>query len=353
MSALIAQPLSSLTAYTAVHWLWERYLPRGKLAILDGDPGVGKSLLAIDIAARLSRGAPLPDGSPGVPPCATLLLSAEDGPDTFRPRAEAAGADLDRIVNVTRSDGLPPSLPSQLRDLENFIRGRGAEFVVIDPLVAFLGPEAAANADQCVRRALTPLAEVAAYTGAAILLVRHLCKSEAPRAVMRGQGSVGIIGAARTGLLAAHHPADSSLGVLAVGKSNLSVCPPSLGYRVKPDAAGRPVVEWVGPVGVSADGLGRPEAALRPRDRAALWLAAELAPGPRRAAELLERAAEVGIPERTLRRAKDQSGVRARRGARGGEQEWYWYDPEATWPAGAPFKKPCELPPLPPPDPHI
>lgn len=345
MSALIAQPLSSLTAYTAVHWLWERYLPRGKLALLDGDPGVGKSLLAIDVAARLSRGGPLPDGSLVVRPCVTLLLSAEDGPDTTRPRAEAAGADLARIVSVSRMDGLPLSLPSQLRDLEQLIRSHDAELVVIDPLMAFLAPEAAANADQCVRRALTPLAEVAAYTGAAILLVRHLCKSEPARAVLRGLGSVGIIGAARTGLLAAKHPADPSLGVLAVSKSNLAACPPSLGYRVKSEAAGRPVVEWVGPLGTTAEGLGRPEAALRPRDRAALWLAAELATGPRRVPELLARAAEAGIPERTLRRAKDDSGVCARRLAREGAQEWYWYDPAAPWSADAPFERPHDLPP--------
>src|SRR5881398_2781595 len=100
MSALNAEPLSNVRPET-VRWLWEPYLPRGKLALLDGDPGVGKSLLTIDLAARLSRGGPLPDGSPSGRPHLTLLLGAEDdAADTTRPRAEAAGADLGRVVAV-------------------------------------------------------------------------------------------------------------------------------------------------------------------------------------------------------------------------------------------------------------
>src|SRR5436309_8572161 len=100
MSALIAEPLSRVRP-GSVRWLWEPYLPRGKLAVLDGDPGVGKSLLTIDLAARLSRGGPLPGGRSAGRPHVTLVLNAEDDPaDTTRPRAEAAGADLDRVVAV-------------------------------------------------------------------------------------------------------------------------------------------------------------------------------------------------------------------------------------------------------------
>src|SRR5437660_9922117 len=87
---------------TALDWLWPRYLARGKLAILDGDPGMGKSLLALDLIARLTRGGPMPDGSPLARPGTAILLSAEDDPaDTIRPRAEAAGADLARLVAPT------------------------------------------------------------------------------------------------------------------------------------------------------------------------------------------------------------------------------------------------------------
>jgi hypothetical protein len=348
MSLLVAEPLSAAEAVAReLRWLWHPYLARGTLAVLDGDPGVGKSLVTVDIAARLSRGSPLPDGAPGGRPHVTLLLSAEDAPAVVRARAEAAGADLDWLVRVSGPGGAPLSFPRHLDELEQFVRSYGADLVVIDPLTAFLQPEVAANVDQCVRGALAPLAALAERTDCAVLLVRHLRKRESPRAVLRGLGSVGIIASARAGLLAAKHPADPSLGVLAVSKTNVAGAVPSLGYRIKSDASGRPVVEWCGPAAVSADALGAaPEYPLRPRERAAAWLGAELAGGPRRVSDLLTAAAAAGIPGRTLERAKDELGARSQRVARKDAQEWYWYDPAAPWPTDAPFKKPYELPPL-------
>ena len=352
MSALVAEPLSRAASFEQIRWLWEPYLARGKLALLDGHPGVGKSLVTIDLAARLSRGGELPGGVPSNRPHVTLLLSAEDGPDVIRPRAEAAGADLDWIVAVCGAGGGPLCFPRHLPDLEEQIRAHRADLVVIDPIMAFLPPEVAANLDQCVRRALNPLAAIAERTDCAILLVRHLRKLDSEKAILRGQGSMGIIAAARTGLIAAKHPADPSLGVLAVAKSNVAGSVPSLGYRVKPDAANRPVVDWVGVASLSADALGvspvKPEKPLRARDWASVWLLAELANGPRRVTELLAAGALAGIPEITLRRAKGDAQVRAQQIGEDGVNTWYWYDPAAAWPADAPFRKPRELPPLPP-----
>src|SRR5439155_16883847 len=139
---------------------------------------------------------------------------------------------------------------------------------------------------------------------------RHLTKQAGMRAIYRGSGSVGIVGMARTGLLLARHPADPDLRVLSGEKSNLSADAPSLGFRVKSDAAGRPVIEWAGPVDLTADELGRkqPEK-LRPRDRAMDWLKRELAGGPRRSADLYAAAAEAGIPAATLRREEPDTHV--------------------------------------------
>ena len=107
MTAPTAYPFSRYRP-RRVEWLWEPYLARGKLSILDGDPGVGKSLVTVDLAARLSRGGPLPDGTPAGRPHVTLFLNAEDSvADTVRPRAEAAGADLDKLLFVTGPDGRP------------------------------------------------------------------------------------------------------------------------------------------------------------------------------------------------------------------------------------------------------
>jgi hypothetical protein len=281
-------------------------------------------------------------------------LSAEDSAaDTLRPRAEAAGADLDRLVVVAAPDGAPMRFPADLPALEAFIRERGADLVVIDPVMAFLPPEVASNNDQCVRRALTPLARLAERTDCTVLLVRHLRKQGGAKAVYRGLGSVGIIGASRAALMVAVHPADPTLRVLAMAKPNLAGTSPPLGFRLRGDSSGRVAVEWSGPLDISADALGLPPLpALRPRDRASDWLSRELANGPRKAAALLAAAAGAGIPERTLKRAKIDLGVKSQLLHHEDDtREWYWYDPGAPWPKDAPFKKPFELAPLPPLDP--
>ncbi len=337
---------------TALDWLWPRYLLRGKLIALDGDPEMGKSLVTIDLIARLSRGGPMPDGAVLPRPCTSVLLSAEDDAgDTIRPRAEAAGADLSRLV-LPKFGGRLPRFPDDLPALEELVCDRGADLVVLDPLMAFLPPKVAANLDQCVRQALTPLAALAKWTGCAVLFVRHLTKTGRDRAVSRGQGSMGIVAAVRTALFAAEHPADPAGRVLAVAKHNLGQRPPALGYRVVESASGQPVVEWTGPVDLTADGLCRREPAvgLKARDRAIDWLRRELAGGPRKAADLYAAAAEAGIPERTLERAKAALHVRSHRtwDHKTSRGEWYWYDPDAIWPKDAPFRKPTELPPLPP-----
>ena len=152
MSQFQFQPLSRIQS-VEIRWLWPKVLPRGKLAMLDGDPGVGKSLVTLDIAARLSRGAYLPDGSESQRPHTTLLLAAEDdAADTTRPRAEAAHADLERLVTGT-GDGLP-LFPRDLAAFEDHVADLKPDLVVLDPVMSFLEASVAANSEQCVRRVL-------------------------------------------------------------------------------------------------------------------------------------------------------------------------------------------------------
>jgi hypothetical protein len=338
-SKVVAQPL---------HWLWEPYIPRGKLVLLDGDPGVGKSLLTLDVAARLSRGGILPDGTPSARPHVTLFLSAEDDvDDTMRPRAESAGANLDRLVQLNTESGDPMQFPADLPDLEGAIRDHRADLVVIDPVMAFLPSAVAVNSDQSVRTVLNKFATLAERTDCTLLLIRHLRKKESKKALYRGLGSMGIIGAVRAGLLASEHPYQADLRVLAVTKSNLAQLPPSLGYRLVSTTSGSVKIDWLGPLGVTADSLGVPPPYLRPRDRAVGWLQAELAGGPRRAAELFTAGALAGIPERTLKRAKEEIGVRSRQVVLPDDRHvWFWYDPAAAWPKDAPFERPVLAEPL-------
>lgn len=300
----------------------------GKLVTLDGDPGLGKSSVTLDLAARVSSGLPLPGGEE-FGPAGVVLLSIEDGlADTVRPRLEAAGANLTRVLSletVSDRDQRLPGIPDDVPSIESAIYRVDAKLVVIDPLMAFLSPEINSHRDQDVRRALAPLTLLAERTGAAFVLVRHLNKADGRSPLYRGGGSIGFIAAARAGLLMGVDPTDSSLRVLAASKSNLSRKAPSLSFRIVEVPGGSTRVEWLGESAVGAeDLLGDPPSR---RVSGALEdakgiLGALLANGPIEAKKAQEECLSAGIAPRTLDRAKQELGVRCRKTGFG--QGWVW-----------------------------
>lgn len=294
-----------------VTWLWEARIPRGKLTILDGNPGLGKTFAALDLAARVTTGSPMPDGSPGVSG-GVVFLSLEDDPgDTLRPRLEAAGADLARVTVLDPASPMFPNV-SEIKTLENLIGSTGAALLVLDPLVGFLPADCNAHRDQDIRRALTPLSMLAQRTECAIVGIRHLNKSTAGQAIHRGGGSIGIGGAARCVLLVAEDPDDSERRVLASIKCNLAPRPDALCFRV----AGEPArLSWEGVSTHTADALvapmdGEERSAL---DDARAFIREELDGGERPAREILSAARSSGVAEKTLKRAKRLEGVSSRR----------------------------------------
>lgn len=318
---------------TAIPWLWPGYLARGKLTLLDGDPGTGKSLLTADLAARLSRGGPLPDGTSLDRPQRTLLLAAEDDPhDTIAPRLRAAGGDLAHVFAYGRDTQI--QVPRDLAELDGIVAALRVDLLVLDPLLAYLPPQVAANNDQCVRLALAPLAVLAAQRRCAVLLVRHLNKSGGARALYRGSGSIGIIGTMRTAFLLARHPTEADQRVLAPTKSNVGELAAALACRV---VAG-PLLDWLGPCTLSGDDLLQPaptESAPPERvvrDAAAEWLRAALAAGPRPASEVLTEGVTAGHSSRTLHRARLDLGIVSEIRTRNGRRCNYWYDPLVTLP---------------------
>ncbi len=314
-----------------ITWLWEKRIPRGKLTILDGDPGNGKSVATVDLAARASVGRTFPDGAP-CPQGGVVLMNAEDGlADTIRPRLDAAGGDASKVMalaTVPDDDGdRLLSIPEDIPIIEEAINRIGAVLVIVDPLMAFLSGGTNAHKDQDVRRALAPLAAMAERTGAAVVVVRHLNKVGGSNALYRGGGSIGIIGAARSGLLVAKDPEDNSRRVLAVQKSNVAEEAPSLVYRIVEAANGAARVEWQGESGFGADQLLKPPVDEEERsalDDAKDFLRAELARGPVTAKQVLKDARDAGISEKTLYRAKSAIKVRSEREADG---SWTWHLP--------------------------
>jgi 5S rRNA maturation endonuclease (ribonuclease M5) len=249
-----------------VAWLWPGRLPLGKLVMLDGDPALGKSTLALDWAAHISTGSDWPDGHP-CPVGDVLVMSAEDSlADTIAPRLKAAGADMDRVhalENVPRldSDGTPyqamPTIPRDVPTIRGIIDGLQIRLLIIDVMNAYIGDKTDTNNDHAVRVTLAPLQHMAADTGCCVVLIRHLNKSGVANALYRGGGSIGIIGAARGGLIVCADSADSDRRLLAVSKSNLCRTADTLAYRlVDVPQWGCARIEWeTSPVAVTASEL--------------------------------------------------------------------------------------------------
>lgn len=335
----VVQTVSRVAA-EHVQWIWYGRIPAGMLSVLDGDPSVGKSTLTLDFAARVSTGTPWPDGTP-CPLGDVLLLSAEDSlAATIRPRLEAAGADLDRVhvlVEVALEDEegrvrrVPPSLPRDLGRVEDFVRRHQVKLVVVDVLMAYLDGRVDSHRDQDVRGVLHEMAAMAHRTGAAILLVRHLNKAGGASPLYRGGGSIGIIGAARAGLLAAADPEDESGArrILAVSKSNLAPMPPALSYRLL-DASehGCARVAWEdGPTAHRAADLLRytdDSGERGERNEAATWLTDYLTDqgGEASAVAVYRAGAAEGYSKYILKRVKERAGAESVKG--GMHAGWVW-----------------------------
>lgn len=313
-----------------VEWLSPGRIAYGKTTILDGDPGLGKSTMTLDWAAKVTRGDPLPDGE-ATRPRGVMILTAEDGPeDTIRPRLEVAGADLMRaiIVNMVDEQGRKDlvSIPEDLASLKHMIIDQDIALVIIDPLVAFLTATSSANSDQDMRRALSPLAQLAEDTGAAVLMVRHLNKTVGGSSIYRGGGSIGIIGAARFGLLVGRDGESKDHRLLTTVKANLGPEPPSWSWRLVgvPDTdVAR--VEWLGHSEETAADItdqGRTGEERESYQEAKEWLIATLQSGAMTVKEIKRLAREAGITEATLRRAKHKLGVKYQRDSFGGDYQW-------------------------------
>ncbi len=170
----------------AVSWLWEGYLPAGMLVGLIGDGELGKSLFMLDLAARVSSGRDMPDGSPSREGRA-FILSNEDTDTVVKRRLQAAGADLSRVL-LNDDDAEPWEFPRDAQRLRRLIRAADVRLVVLDPIKDYT-PSARDRDEKSVRDAIRPLKQVAESTGAAIVLIRHINKGQGT-AGFRGVGSV-------------------------------------------------------------------------------------------------------------------------------------------------------------------
>lgn len=319
-----------------VIWLWNGYIVRGKVNLIAGDPGLGKSWVTLDIAARLTVGGETPDRQHRMEQGAVVLLTAEDGlADTVRPRIDVQGGDaslvhvLEGIVDPDGQERLP-SLVEDIATLEQLVLSVHARLVIIDPVNAYLG-RTDSHVDAQIRRVLTPLAKMAERTGAAIVVVMHLNQSTLQPALYRVQGSIGYVGAARSVLLMVRDKDNPALRIMAPIKANLVGEMPALSFTITDE----PALSWQGAVEVDIAEL---LAASSPeeqgaREEAKRFLGEMLADGEAPGTEVVKEARECGISEKTLRRAAKDMGVDIARvgqvGKRGGGV-WIWRLPEGV-----------------------
>jgi hypothetical protein len=345
-------PVSRLGSRPLV-WLWPNRLALGKLAILDGDPGVGKSLVTLDLCARLSAGRLFPEADSGPTASGAIVLNGEDSAeDTIRPRLQSLGADLERVFVLQRARSEadePLYFPTHAKLLDEALTQTRAQLVVIDPIMAFLAPSVLESSDQSIRRALFPLARLAEKHACAILLVRHLNKRGGSRSIYRGGGSIGILGACRSGWLIARDALQPDRCVLAQVKNNLAPAQPSLAYRVTIDASGNPTLSWIGTTTWTADQLlavsPNPAPATQ-RDRACDFLKGFLADGPRTSREVWIAARNQDLSERTIERVKHELSVRSVLVGTRTNRVSYWLLPGQTLHDTMPSEDaPCDLEP--------
>jgi putative DNA primase/helicase len=318
----------------AVKWFWKERIPIGKLTLVVGDPGQGKSLFTIDIAARMSRGIAFPDGAA----CRvgdTIFLSAEDdAADTIRPRLDAAGAEVSRIhrvkaVRVTLADGGTGesafSLERDLERLEDALKKIPyANLLVIDPISAYMG-RVDTHRDAEIRRVLMPLAELAARRGVAVVPIMHLKKSETS-ALLRVSGSIGFVAAARVVWGFGESPDTPENHVMVAIKNNLAPLGNGLAYRIEACGevariAWQPGVVTLDANAVLSSDRGEKNGRGERKSDAEVWLVCMLPAGEEVPVYKIAEAAELAnFSWRTIERVKKECGVRAVKHG----QKWFW-----------------------------
>ena len=314
-----------------VQWLWPGRLALGHLAIFDGDPGLGKSLVTLDLTARLTTGRPWPDGAPGPSPAPVMLLCDEDVDNVIVTRLKALGADLPRVFLWPRlADPGMPRLPTEIGRLNEAVAQTGAKLLVIDPIMAFWDRKVDVNSDANARRALRPLAHLAERHRCVILLVRHLNKDDGPNALYRGGGSIAFVAACRLAWLVGRDPKMEERCVLAQTKNNYAPKQLSLTYTLPKDG---PRVDWQGASILTANELAS-RRAHPSRRRARDFLRVFLEAGPRLSHEVWDAARKHRLSKNTINRAKEELEIRYERICSKGERLDFWLLPGQEVPAG-------------------
>ena len=276
---------------TSVEWLWFPYLPFGKLTIIQGNPGEGKTYFAMMLTAACTNRKTFPEE---IEPFNVIYQTAEDGMgDTIKPRLVEAGADLSRVMVI---DDTEEALTLSDDRIEKAIRQNQVRLLIIDPVQAFIGADVDMNRANEVRPVFRKLGMIAEKTGCAIVLIGHLNKSSGTQSTYRGLGSIDIMAAVRSLLFIGKVKKDPTTRVLIHEKSSLAPPGETMAFKLGDEEGFR----WVGAYEISADDLldgkeGKPTETKLLADGNAVTIR-----------ELDEKAKAQGISQRTMREARSR-----------------------------------------------
>lgn len=299
----------------AVDWLWYPYIPYGKLTIIQGDPGQGKSTLALNLAAIVSTGSNIPLTHTPINKNTVVYQNSEDGiEDTICPRLKSYGADLDKIAYIDETDII---LAMDDERLDQVLEETGARLMILDPIQAYFKENTDMNRASGIRPIMNKLAKLALKHNCAIILIGHLSKAKGMNELYRGLGSIDITASARSVLLVSTMKENPKERIMAHIKSNLAPLGNSVVFRIN----SKEPIEWVRNSKLTAEQIVEavPDV-LHKIDRAKILIMEMLEDGEKPSAYIINECVKNGISERTIKTAKAKLNLYTikRKGC------WYW-----------------------------
>ena len=297
----------------SVSWLWYPFIPYGKVTIIQGDPGEGKTTLVLQTIARLTKGESIIDEKEK-PPINVIYQTAEDGlADTIKPRLLSANADCSKVLVIDDRD-----TPLTMRDvrLEQAIVETNAKLVVLDPIQGFLGADVDMHRANEIRPIMKHIAELAEKYKCAIILIGHMNKCSVGKSAYRGLGSIDFQAAARSVLIVGRIKDEPEIRVVCQTKSSLAPEAKAVAFRLNEETG----FEWIGELDITADDLLSGTVKGTKKQAAMDFLENLLADGQMSQKEIIELARQKGISDKTLRNAKDELKIKSKRV----NNQWHW-----------------------------
>lgn len=303
----------------AVKWLWKPYIPLGKITIIQGDPGEGKTTLALSIAAAFTQGENLPNEVETKVPMNVIYQTAEDGlADTIKPQLEAVNADCARVLVIDESK---EELSMTDERIEKAIQQTGAKLIILDPIQAYIGANVDMHRANEIRPVMSKLGRIAEEYGCAVVLIGHMNKAAGQKSSYRGLGSIDITAVARSVLIVGKMRDSPSKRIMTQAKSSLAPVGKSLLFEINENSA----LEWKGEVDITAEQfLENCGAELSKLEIATEFLLEILKDGKVSQKEIAAAASDYDFSARTLNEAKKNLKVLSIKA----DNKWYWKLPD-------------------------